>query len=118
MALNLKLGKSAVTFEYTDDNMTAAWTVKGEDGQDKLLGTMRKVIAFVEAQDGPPALPERIPGMALGMAQEQYPAPAAFPAHIDQRGQGVGNGWASGAMPDIPEHAKGEWELNTPEGEG
>ncbi|MGW2169157.1 hypothetical protein ACWC1C_01340 [Streptomyces sp. NPDC001705] len=112
--LNLKVGKSAVTFEYTDDNMTAAWTVKGEDGQDKLLGTMRKVIAFVEAQDGPPALPERIPGLALGMAQEQYPSMTEVVPGTSPKAT---NGWAV-AQPEIPEHLQGEWELNTPEGEG
>ncbi|CAL9368345.1 hypothetical protein [Streptomyces sp. enrichment culture] len=106
--LNLKAGKSAVTFEYTDDNMTASWTVKADDGEAKLLSTMRFVIAFVESQNGHEPLPERIPGMALGMAQTAHPAPPETPV----------NGWAAGALPEIPEHAKGEWELNTPEGEG
>jgi hypothetical protein len=121
VTLNLKLGKGSVTFEYTDDNMTAAWAVKAEDGEEKLLSTMRKVIAFVEAQEGAPALPERIPGMALGMAQTAHPAPAAFPAHIDQRGQGVGNGWAQFAqqqVPELPADRQGDWEMIPPGEQG
>jgi hypothetical protein len=122
VTLNLKLGKAAVTFEYTDDNMTAAWTVKGEDGQDKLLNTMRKVIAFVEDQEGRPALPERVPGMALGMAQTQHPAPedpdAPVPYQLAQPAPPVGNGWApyAGAgltPPSVPEGA--DYELIPPE---
>jgi hypothetical protein len=106
--LKLKFGKAAVTFEYTDDNMTASWAVKAEDGEEKLISTMRKVIAFVEGEEGKPSLPERIPGMALGMAQTAHPAPP-------------GNGWASvatPAAPELPEDRKGEWEMYGPEEQG
>lgn len=116
--LKMSVGRSAVKLHHKDDAMTVAWDLDASLEGDELLEALRRIVAFMDAQAGRQALPERIPGMALGMAQEQYPAPAAFPAHIDQRGQGVGNGWAAGALPEIPEHAKGEWELNTPEGEG
>lgn len=119
MALNLKLGKAAVTFEYTDDNMTAAWAVKAEDGQDKLLTTMRKVLAFVEAQEGAPPLPERLPGFALGMAQTQHPrmVDPDVPVPYVPTEPAVGNGWASvvqQAPPELPEDRKGEWEIIPP----
>jgi hypothetical protein len=112
VTLNLKLGKAAVTFEYTDDNMTASWTVKADEGEDRLLSIMRFVIAFVESQNGHPPLPERIPGMALGMAQTQYPDPDA-PVPFVPTTPAVGNGWA---MPQIPEGA--DYELIPPEEQG
>ncbi|MFF9268605.1 hypothetical protein [Streptomyces rochei] len=115
MALNLKVGKSAVTFEYTDDNMTAAWTVKAEDGQDKLLGTMRKVIAFVEDQDGPPALSKRTPGASLQAVREVFPAPE-LPPGVPAYGVPPTNGWA-GAVPEIPEDRRADWEYMPKEGE-
>ncbi|MEV7814271.1 hypothetical protein AB0P05_26630 [Streptomyces flaveolus] len=121
MTLNLKLGKTAVTFEYTHDNMTAAWAVKAEDGQDKLLSTMRKVIAFVEAQEGAPALPERIPGMALGMAQTAHPAPVDPDAPVPYTPTPTVGNWgqfAQQAPPELPADRQGDWEMIPPGEQG
>ncbi|MFF4019984.1 hypothetical protein [Streptomyces sp. NPDC001843] len=112
MALTLKLNKTAVTFTYTDDNMTASWTVKSEDGEERLISTMRKVIAFVEGEEDKQPLPERVPGMALGRAQTAQPSMAD--------GQ-TGNGWAAvvpPAPPELPEDRKGEWEMIPPGEQG
>lgn len=103
MALTLTAGRGAVTFTYTDDNMTASWTVKSEDGEEKLVATMKKVIGFVEGETERPPLPERTPGLALEVTQMTHPAPP-------------GNGWApyagaAPAVPEIPEDRKGDWEL-------
>lgn len=102
MTLNLTAGRGAVTFLYSDDNMTASWTVKTEDGEEKLISTMRKVIAFVEAEDEREPLPVRDPGVALEMVQMTHPAP-----------QAPGNGWS--AMPPIPARLEGEVEFIPPE---
>lgn len=109
MALSLTAGRGAVTFTYTDDNLTASWTVKSEDGEEKLVSTMKRVIAFVEGEEDKPALPERIPGMALGMAQ------TAHPPMTDAQ---TGNGWAAVVPPELPEDRKGEWELMPKEDHG
>lgn len=117
--LKMSVGRSAVKLHHKDDAMTVAWDLDASLEGDELLEALRRIVAFMDAQAGRQALPERIPGMALGMAQEQYPAP---PGDIDPGIRAVlppapANGWAT-AVPEIPEHAKGEWELNTPEGEG
>lgn len=101
MALTLTAGRGAVTFTYTDDNLTASWTVKSDDGEEKLLSTMKRVIGFVEGETGLPPLPERTPGVALEMAQMTHPAPA------------VTNGWA--VQPEIPDRLQGEVEMIPPE---
>jgi hypothetical protein len=106
--LKMSVGRSAVKLHHKDDAMTVAWDLDASLEGDELLEALRRIVAFMDAQAAPPALPERIPGMALGMAQTAHPAPPEAPV----------NGWAAGALPEIPEHAKGEWELNTPEGEG
>lgn len=126
MTLQMKSTAKAVTVEYVDGRHTSTWTLDASLTDDELAGELRRIVAFYDAQTGREPLPERIPGFALGMAQESHPAmteaaPAAFPAHIDQRGQGVGNGWApyAGAKsvginpPPIPEGA--EYELIPPE---
>jgi hypothetical protein len=71
---------------------------------DELVDRLRRIVGFYDAQTGREPLPERIPGMVLGMAQTQYPAPP----------ESVGNGWASvspPAVPDLPEDRKGDWEF-------
>lgn len=102
MTLALTAVRGSVTFTYTDDNMTASWTVKAEDGEEKLISTMKKVITFVEGEEERPALPVRTPGLALEMAQMTSSRPP-------------GNGWAAMAPPEIPEHLQGEVELIPPE---
>ena len=115
--LKMSVGRSAVKLHHKDDAMTVAWDLDASLEGDELLEALRRIVAFMDAQATPPALPERIPGMALGMAQTAHPAPPELPPGVPAYGV-PSNGWAAGAMPEIPEHAKGEWELNTPEGEG
>lgn len=98
MTLALTAARGSVTFTYTDDNMTASWTVKAEDGEEKLISTMKKVITFVEGEEERPELPRRTPGLALEMTQMTSPRPP-------------GNGWAAMAPPDIPERLQGEVEM-------
>jgi hypothetical protein len=106
VTLNLKATAKAARFEYTDGSMEVSWTVDGSLTDEELVERLRSIVAFMDAQTGG-ASPSRLPGFALGMAQEAHPAmteaaPAAFPAHIDQRGQGVGNGWAPYAGAGMP----------------
>jgi hypothetical protein len=98
MTLSLTASRGAVTFTYIHDNMTASWTVRSEDGEEKLISTMRQVISFVETEAAKPPLPERTPGLALEMTKMAHPAPP-------------GNGWAAMVPPELPEDRKGEWEL-------
>jgi hypothetical protein len=111
--LNLTAGRGAVTFLYSDDNMTASWTVKTEDGEEKLINTMRKVIAFVEGEVAREPLPQRTPGVALEMAQMTHPAPVDPDAPVPYMPT---NGWA--AMPPIPPRLEGEVEFIPPEEQG
>jgi hypothetical protein len=108
MALRLT-SKGNVRFSWADgEGMEALWAISPDDSEAELLSKMKRIVAFVEAQSDKPPLPERIPGMALGMAQTAHPAP-------------VGNGWASvapPAVPELPEDRKGEWELMPPEDQG
>jgi hypothetical protein len=118
----LKLAtKGAVRFEWSDGIEETTVTLNPGDDEETLKRKLERILSLSR-----PDLPGRLPGFALGMAQEAHPAmteaaPAAFPAHIDQRGQGVGNGWApyAGAginPPPIPEGA--EYELIPPEEQG
>lgn len=105
MTLKMTVGRSAVKFHHKDGAMTAAWDVEPSLEGDELLDLLRSIVRFMEAQTGREPLPERIPGMALGMAQEAYPAPEPV----------TGNGWAAMAPPEIPERLQGEVELIPPE---
>lgn len=102
MALKLT-SKNAVRFSWADDSMEALFTLNPSDSEEELTDKLRRMLVFVEERRKPP-LPERIPGMALGMAQEAYPAPEPV----------TGNGWAAMAPPDIPERLQGEVELIPP----
>lgn len=107
MALKMLVGRSAVKFHHKDDAMTVAWDLEASLEGDELLDALRRIVAFMDAQTGKEPLPERIPGMALGMAQTAHPAPP-------------GNGWAPyagsvPAVPEIPADRQGEWELIPPE---
>jgi hypothetical protein len=107
MALKLTT-KGAVRFSWADDSMEAIFTLNPGDSQEELVSKLERIVNFVHEREGKPPLPERIPGMALGMAQTAHPAP-------------VGNGWASvatPAAPELPEDRKGEWELYGPEEQG
>lgn len=107
MALKLT-SKGTVRFSWADGaGMEALWALSPDDSQEELLAKMRRIVAFVEAQEGRPPLPERIPGMALGMAQTAHPA--MEPA--------VGNGWANvvpPTPPELPEDRQGQWEFIPP----
>ncbi len=108
MTLHLKATTRAARFEYTDGSMDVSWTVDASLEDDELIDRLRRIVAFYDAQAGREPLPERIPGMALGMAQTAHPAPSEY--------QPPANGWAAMAQqPDIPERLQGEVELYGPE---
>jgi hypothetical protein len=102
----LKLtSKGAVRFSYADDAMEALFTLNPSDSEEELVSKLQRMLEFVQARQTP--LPERIPGMALGMAQTAHPAPE--PA--------VGNGWANltqPAPPELPADRQGDWEMIPP----
>jgi hypothetical protein len=105
--LKFTTGRGAVTFQHEDDAMTVAWNLDPSLEGDELLERLRSIVAFMDAQTGREPLPERIPGMALGMAQTAHPAPE--PA--------VGNGWANLAQPappELPADRQGDWEMIPP----
>jgi len=107
MALRLNT-KGAVRLSWADDSMEAIFTLNPGDSQEELVSKLERIVNFVRDRTDKPALPERIPGMALGMAQTAHPAPP-------------GNGWApyAGAgvtPPEIPEGA--DYELIPPEEQG
>jgi hypothetical protein len=122
MALKLKATAKAAKFEYADGRMTVSWDVDASLTDDELVDELRRIVTFYDAQTGKEPLPERIPGMALGMAQTQYPAPdlpPGVPAYGVQ--PTVGNGWAALAQeapPELPERLQGEVELIPPEEQG
>jgi hypothetical protein len=93
--------KTAVRLSWADDSMEAIFTLNPGDSQEELVSKLERIVNFVHDREGKPALPERLPGFALGMAQEAHPAPP-------------GNGWAVGAQmvpPELPADRQGEWEL-------
>lgn len=123
MTLKLVTGRSSVKFHHKDDAMTVAWDLEASLEGDELLEALRRIVAFMDAQTGKEPLPERIPGMALGMAQTQYPRMVEV---TEEEGMAmkkaqpgsVANGWAPYAgsglnPPEIPEGA--EYELIPPE---
>lgn len=104
MALKLTT-KGAVRFSWADDTMEALFVLKPGDSEEELVSKMKQIITFIESRTDRPPLPERIPGMALGMAQTANPAPP-------------GNGWATTlpvAPPELPEDRKADWEFMPPE---
>jgi hypothetical protein len=114
VTLHLKSTAKAAKFEYTDGSMDVSWTVDASLEDDELVERLRRIVAFYDAQTGREALPERIPGMALGMAQTQYPPMEPV---IDV-GPAPAMGWAQhagsvSAPPAVPEGA--EFELIPPE---
>jgi hypothetical protein len=103
----LKLtSKGTARFVWADDSMEAQWVLRPDDSEEELIRKMKLIIGFVEARGTP--LPERIPGMALGMAQTAHPALKEL----------VTNGWAQMAPPELPEDRKGDWEMIPPEEQG
>lgn len=120
MTLNLRATGKAARFEYTDGSMEVSWTVDGSLKDEELVERLRSIVAFMDAQTGGPALPQRLPGFALGMAQEQHAPMQDVPAPVPYTPV-PGNGWApyAGAPqghPEIPEGA--EYELIPPEEQG
>ena len=122
--MTLKLtSKGAVRFSWADESMEALFTLHPSDSEEELTEKLRRMLAFVEDRRRPP-LPERIPGMALGMAQTAHPAPGIADWGGSIQGPDVSggdarptNGWAAMAEPEIPERLQGEVEL-IPPGEG
>lgn len=98
--LRMKTGKGTARFTYTDGRMEASWTLRSVDDEGELISGLEAMLSFLTAQTGRQALPAREAGTALQVAQEAYPEPPR-PA----------NGWADVVQPEIPEHAKGDWEL-------
>lgn len=99
--LKLRSTTKAVTVEYIDGRHTSTWNLDVSLTDDELADELRRIVGFYDAQTGRPPLPGRLPGFALGMAQEAHPAPP-------------GNGWAVGAQmvpPELPADRQGEWEL-------
>lgn len=111
MTLRLKSTTKAVTVEYIDGRHTSTWNLDASLADDELVDELRRIVAFYDAQTGKEPLPERIPGMALGMAQTQHPAPIDPDAPVPYLPT---NGWAAVAPPEIPEHLQGEVELIPP----
>jgi hypothetical protein len=126
MTLKFVTGRNAVKFHHKDDAMTVAWDLDASLEGDELLEALRRIVSFMDAQTGREPLPERIPGMALGMAQTQYPRLVEVTeeegvAMKKARPGSVTNGWAPyagtvPAPPAIPEGA--EYELIPPEEQG
>lgn len=123
MALKLKATAKAAKFEYADGRMTVSWDVDASLADDELVEELRRIVQFYDAQTGKEPLPQRIPGMALGMAQETHPRLVEV---TEEQGMAmkkaqpgsVVNGWApyAGAglnPPQIPEGA--DYELIPPE---
>lgn len=119
MTLKFTTGRGAVTFQHEDDAMTVAWSLDASLEGDELLERLRSIVAFMDAQTGREPLPQRIPGMALGMAQTAHPAPVDPDAPVPYTPTSVvGNGWAQFAQqaaPELPERLQGEVELIPPE---
>lgn len=126
MTLRLKSTPKAARFEYSDGSMDVSWTVDASLTDDELVERLRRIVGFYDAQTGREPLPERIPGMALGMAQTQYPRLVEVTEEqgmaMKQAQPGsVLNGWApyagkTPAPPAVPEGA--EFELIPPEEQG
>jgi hypothetical protein len=121
--LKMTVGRSAVKLHHKDDAMTVAWDLDASLEGDELLEALRSIVSFMDAQAASPALPERIPGMALGMAQTAHPAPTIADWTGPVQGPEVSggdvrptNGWAV-AQPEIPADRKGDWEYMPQEGE-
>lgn len=125
MALKMLVGRSAVKFHHKDDAMTVAWDLEASLEGDELLEALRRIVAFMDAQTGKEPLPERIPGMALGMAQTQYPRMVEV---TEEEGMAmkkaqpgsVTNGWAATAgvlptAPELPADRQSDWEFIPPE---
>ncbi|MBA2951451.1 hypothetical protein [Streptomyces himalayensis] len=125
--LKLKPTTKAARFVYDDGAMTVSWLVSASLEGDELVDMLRRIVGFYDAQAGPPPLPQRIPGIALGMAQEAHPRMVQV---TEEEGMAlkasgatnVTNGWATTAgvvppAPEIPADRQGEWEL-IPPGEG
>lgn len=98
--------KGNVRFSWADEAMEALFTLNPGDTEEELVAKLQRMLEFVQARRTP--LPERIPGMALGMAQTAHPAPVQAPV----------NGWAAMAKPELPERLQGEVELIPPEEQG
>lgn len=125
--LKMTVGRSAVKLHHKDDAMTVAWDLDASLEGDELLEKLRRIVAFMDAQAGREALPERIPGMALGMAQEAHPRLVPVTeeeglAMKKARPGSVVNGWAAHAgkdlaQPEIPADRQSDWEYMPKEGE-
>lgn len=117
--LKFVAGRNAVKFHHKDEAMTVAWDLDASLEGDELLEALRRIVAFMDAQTGKEPLPQRIPGMALGMAQTQYPAPGV--AELRGLEPSTANGWAALAQeapPELPERLQGEVEFIPPEEQG
>jgi hypothetical protein len=111
MALTFKGGPKGTRFAYEDGSMTVSWALEPGLTDDELADRLRRIVTFYDLQTGREELPQRIPGMALGMTQEQYPSMTEVMPGTSPK---AGNGWApyAGAAltpPEIPEGA--EYEL-------
>lgn len=126
MALTLKTTAKHARVQYDDGSMTVSWVVSASLEDDELAAMLERIAGFYRAQTGAPALPERVPGMALGMAQAAHPRLVEV---TEEQGMAmkkakpgsVANGWApyagaAKAHPEIPEGA--EYELIPPEEQG
>lgn len=119
--LKLKSTTKAVTVEYVDGRHTSTWNLDVSLTDDELADELRRIVGFYDAQTGKPALPERLPGFALGMAQEAHPRMIEVTeeegmAMKRARPGSVTNGWAATAgvvpaPPELPADRQDEWEL-------
>lgn len=113
--------KTAVRLSWADDSMEAIFTLNPGDSQEELVSKLERIVNFVHDREGKPPLPGRLPGFALGMAQEAHPAPpgiARWSGEVQgptvSGGDPPTNGWAVGAQmvpPELPADRQGEWEL-------
>lgn len=123
MGLTIKASPKAAKFEYSDGSMDVSWTLDASLTDDELADRLRRIVDFYDAQTGRPELPERIPGMALGMTRTAHPrmvdVTEAEGAALKASGvTTVANGWAphAGAIPAPPAIPEGaEYELIPPE---
>jgi hypothetical protein len=119
----LKLAtKGAVRFEWSDGIEETTVTLNPGDDEETLKRKLERILSLSHPN---PNLPKRLPGFALGMAQEQHPPMVVTEEQgmaMKRESPGsVVNGWApyAGAglpHPEIPEGA--EYELIPPEEQG
>jgi hypothetical protein len=101
MALTLTVGRNAFKICHKSGSRTTVWDVTSDDDEGTLLQTFKDVVSFVEGDQAPEPL-DRLKRLAQEEAaagvQKGFPKPFEPPA--------------------IPDHLKGEVELEEPAAPG